>query len=101
MSPREPDDYDEEPVRRGYGSKEKEKVKERVIKGTTADGIPYKIYVGMGARIKQGAQDFTVGAAKFAGRSALSVGKGAVDFMDSTTFDFQGKRAERDSYTAR
>ena len=54
----------------------------------------------MGGRIKQGARDSTVGAVKFAGRSALSVGRGAIGFMDYSTFDVQGKRAESDAFFA-
>ena len=70
-----------------------------MIKGTTPDGTEYIIWY-LGDKVKQGAKDFTVGAAKFAGKCALSLGKRALDLMDYSTFDIQGKRADSGVFVA-
>jgi hypothetical protein len=41
-----------------------------------------------------------VGAAKFSGKGALSLGRGALDFIAYSTFDSQGKRPKVEGYLA-
>ena len=93
-----PQEEEPEPVcRRASGSKERAKVPPiRVIKGTTADGEDYNIWV----MAKDKAKGFAMGAARFGANATLNVGKGLIDFADDVTFDIQGKKAERHRFFA-
>ena len=76
-----PKEDEEEPepnwLRGGPKSKQKQKVPPmNVIRGTTADGEEYKIWV----MAKEHVKGFAMGAARFGANATLAVGRNLVDF---------------------